>query len=275
MLDANINNKKNKNKKMSNLWKNLKKYAPTAVGVLTLDSWVTGRKDSYRDRYLEAAYKKGLQEQQASKEAAINSEHAATMLKNKITITSDNLDAANTEVNKYSTEVTRITNQMLSGNLTPEELAALKPHLEYVQCMQTKALQNQTQYTKELQDLSISNDPDILKSDFSEIFNNFVDTYREFLSILSSEQKVILLNLCGYIFLIMIMTSITTLLIGGELINYFQLESKYPKLAKYIKFQLTLRKYSLRFYIVEFYFSILILISVNIFMFSYSYFYFS
>lgn len=61
------------------------------------------------------------------------------------------------------------------------------------------------------------------------------------------------------------MTSIITILIGQELIKYFELESKYPKLAKYINFQLTLRQYYLRFYIVSFYFMLLVLISVNIF----------
>jgi hypothetical protein len=119
---------------------------------------------------------------------------------------------------------------------------------------------------------SVFLDPETLKSDFSEFFINLADTCRDFINILSSEQMVILFNLCGYIILILILTSITSLLIGQDLINYFQLEFKYPKLAKYIKFQLTLRKYYLRFYIVYFYVSILILISVNIFMFSYDYF---
>jgi len=64
------------------------------------------------------------------------------------------------------------------------------------------------------------------------------------------------------------MTSITTIVIGQDLINYFELESKYPKLATYIHFQLKLRKYYLMFYIAYFYLMFLILICVNIFMFS-------
>lgn len=85
---------------------------------------------------------------------------------------------------------------------------------------------------------------------------------------------VIIFNICGYI-TIFILTSITLILIGNDLINYFQLECKYPKLAMYINFHLALRKYQLRFYIVSFYFLILLLISVNIFMFSYNYLYIS
>jgi hypothetical protein len=65
----------------------------------------------------------------------------------------------------------------------------------------------------------------------------------------------------------MIFTSISTLLIGDKLINYFELEIKYPKLATYIKFQITMRKYSLRFYIVFLYLLLLLLISFNVVMF--------
>jgi len=62
---------------------------------------------------------------------------------------------------------------------------------------------------------------------------------------------VILFNICGYIAIFMILTNIILILIGEDLIIYFGLYSKYPKLAKYIQFQLTLRKYLLRFYIVK------------------------
>ena len=85
---------------------------------------------------------------------------------------------------------------------------------------------------------------------------------------------VILFNLSGYTMLFLLMTSITLMIIGQDLINYFELEFKYPKLAKYIHFQLKLREFYLRFYIVYFFILILILISANIFMFSYEYLYF-
>jgi hypothetical protein len=119
--------------------------------------------------------------------------------------------------------------------------------------MQEETLKKQAQYTKELQDLG-SNEPDIFKSDLSGFFMNIIDTYREYISIFSPEQIVILLNLFGYAILVMIVTSIVITIIGQDLINYYQLEIKYPKLAEYINLQLTLRKYYLRFYIVYFYF---------------------
>ena len=89
---------------------------------------------------------------------------------------------------------------------------------------------------------------------------------------LSSEQLVILFNLAGYVSLILVMTNITTLLIGDHLIKYFNLETKYPKIASYIKYKQTINKFYLKFYISYFYFLIIIIISVNIFMFTYDYF---
>lgn len=238
-----------------------------------MDSWLISRRDYFRDIYLEEAHKKGIQSEQASEQATAKAEHMVTTIKNRVQIIYDNIEKTSADVSKYSYKISDISQQMVNPKLSPQEVAELKPHLDYYTIMQKGALQKQDQYAKELQDLINSNDPETFKSDFSEFFINLVDICRDYISILSSEQMVILFNLSGYTILIMIFTSITTILIGQDLINYFQLEFKYPKLAKYIKFQLTLRKYYLRFYIVYFYFSILILISLNIFMFSYDYFY--
>ena len=104
-------------------------------------------------------------------------------------------------------------------------------------------------------------------------FNNLIDNYKEFLSSLSSEQMVIVFNILGYIMLLFTLTSITTLLIGDQLIKILELEIKYPSLANYIKLKQTLNKHYLRFYIVLFYILLFLLISVNIFMFFFEYFY--
>jgi hypothetical protein len=135
--------------------------------------------------------------------------------------------------------------------------------------MSNTAVKQQELAVKELQSLSNINDPNIVKSD---LFNNLIDSYKDFLSTLTSEQMVIVFNIIGYISLLITLSSITSILLGDQIINLLKLESKYPKLAKYIKFKQTLNKYYLRFYIILFYILILLLISVNIFMFSFEYF---
>src|ERR1700735_2420101 len=76
---------------------------------------------------------------------------------------------------------------------------------------------------------------------------------------------VIVFNIIGYIALMSSLTSLVSLLIGDQIIKPLNLETKYPKLAKYIKFKQTVNKHSLMFNI--FYTLLLILIFVIIFMF--------
>jgi len=138
--------------------------------------------------------------------------------------------------------------------------------------MSNTAVKQQELDIKELQTLSNINDPNNVKSDLSDLFNSLIDNYKDFLNTLTSEQMVIVFNIIGYTSLLITLTSITYILLGDQIINLLKLESKYPKLAKYIKFKQTLNKYYLRFYIIFLYILILLLISVNIFMFSFEYF---
>jgi hypothetical protein len=133
------------------------------------------------------------------------------------------------------------------------------------------AVKQQEADIKEIQSLSTIEDSNIVKSDLSELFNNFIDNISNFLSTLTSEQLVIVFNISGYTMLLTTLNSITSILLGDQIINWLKLEIKYPKLAKFIKFKQILNKHSLRFNIVLFYILILSLISINLYMFLYNY----
>jgi hypothetical protein len=122
-------------------------------------------------------------------------------------------------------------------------MGLLKSNLKYYEEMYKNAVKQQELAIKDIQSLSNTNDPNIVKSDLSDLFNNLIDNINGFLSTLSSDQLVIVFNLSGYIMLFFTVTSITTILIGDQLINIFKLEIRYPKLAKYIKFKQTLNKH--------------------------------
>jgi hypothetical protein len=139
--------------------------------------------------------------------------------------------------------------------------------------MYRKATEKQEADIADLKSLSGSTleDPNIVKSDLFELFNNFIDNYRDFLSTLTSDQMIMVFNICGYIMLLNTLNSITFILLGDQIINWLKLEIKYPKLAKFIKFKQILNKHSLRFNIVLFYILILSLIATNFYMFLYDY----
>jgi len=208
----------------------------------------------------------------ALEEANRKSEETIQMLKTKLIASSDRLDSSIKNVNDYSEKMSNISKEIINNSVDPKEIGALKSNFKFYKEMYDEGVKKQDTAIKEIQSLSNTNDPDIVKSDLSELFNNLIDNYREFLTTLSSEQMVIVFNISGYIMLLFTLTSITTLLIGDQLINFFKLETKYPKLAKYIKLKQTLNKHYLRFYIVLFYILLLLLISINIFMFSLEYF---
>jgi hypothetical protein len=251
-----------------------KHVLPVCLGYFTFDSWLQGKREILKNRHLEELRRAGvLKEEEALKVAERHAEHTSNMLKNKIEIISENLTASITEADMSATKVSEFATQLANPNTTPFEAARIKPRMEYYQELYQKAANNTKQHTKELNDLSTTTDPNIIRSDFSETFRNLVDTFKDFLSTISPEQLVILFNLFGYLLIIFILTNITLLLIGNEIIEYFQLERKYPEIEKYIKYKVVLRKYLLRVYIIYFYFLILVLISLNTFMFFYNYLY--
>ena len=66
-------------------------------------------------------------------------------------------------------------------------------------------------------------------------FNILIDKYKEFLSTLSVEQYGPLINILGLICITACLISLGTILYGDYLIKYFNIEAKYPKIAKFIQ----------------------------------------
>ena len=209
-----------------------------------------------------------MTKEKALEEANNKAGETIQLLKEKLTATSDRLDNSINNVNNYFDKVVDL-NKQLANN--PQNIEVIKSNLKYYEEMYKNALKQQELDIKEIH-LLIINKPNIVKSDFSDLFNNLIDNYKEFLSTLTSEQMVIVFNILGYIMLLITLTSITTLLIGDQLINILKLEIRYPKLAKYIKLKQTINKHYLRFYIALFYILLLLLIFINIYMFSLEYF---
>jgi len=63
-------------------WANLKKYAgPVILGAMSFDSWLTSKKDSFKDKILEESLQKGLAKEKALEEANRKSEEIIQTLK--------------------------------------------------------------------------------------------------------------------------------------------------------------------------------------------------
>lgn len=259
------------------IWELIKKYGIPAAGIgLSAEGFFRNKRETYRDKLVEEAIKKGVEKQKALEESKRLVDKYVHQLKAQYTAGAEKVESTTAEVKHYTEKIAETTEKLKlnSGNTNQTENNNFQTILTHYNREQGIALQKQSQAIKELQNLNnTSTEPDIFKSDLSEFFNNFIDNYREFLSTLTSEQLAILVNLWGLLILGTLFTSIITILIGDKIIQYFKLETKYPKLAEFIKIKQKINQFSLIFYIVLFYIVLIIIVSLNVLMFSYNYLY--
>ena len=78
---------------------------PIVAGYFTFYSWLNSNRETYRDKYLEVAMKKGMQENKALEQSLQQSDRASSDLKINLCATSDRLDTATQEVNNYSDQI--------------------------------------------------------------------------------------------------------------------------------------------------------------------------
>lgn len=96
--------------------------------------------------------------------------------------------------------------------------------------------------------------------------DEFLKSYKEFLSTLSSEQLGCLSNALGFMIIFIFFTSIVFMQFGDYLINSLNLEQKYPKLVKYLTYRKNINNYSLLFNFTVIYVTLIIFFFLNIFM---------
>ena len=64
-----------------------------------------------------------------------------------------------------------------------------------------------------------------------EFFTNYIDNWNKMLSTLSFEQLLAITNLCDYICISINLFTIMSILFGDQVIKYFKLEERFPKLG--------------------------------------------
>jgi len=97
--------------------------------------------------------------------------------------------------------------------------------------------------------------------------SDFRSAIREVLSELSSEELCCLSNAIGFFIILTFVISIITTLMGQKIIDYFNLETKFPKFSKYFKFREKMDHY---YILLNIFMIVLVSIScigINLFMF--------
>lgn len=87
-----------------------------------------------------------------------------------------------------------------------------------------------------------------IKNIINETGNNFVSglsDFYQFVENLSLLQHLVLLDILLFLIVILTIINILSVLFGNEIIKYFNLENRYPKLSMLFKLRSTLNKYYL------------------------------
>lgn len=83
-----------------------------------------------------------------------------------------------------------------------------------------------------------------------EFFTNYIDNWNKMLSSLTFEQLLAITNLCAYVCISINLFNIISILFGDQLINYFKLEDRFPKLGFIFKIRNKFNKFNLVFSLI-------------------------
>jgi hypothetical protein len=237
----------------------LKKYViPSVLTTISIDSYrrqVLG--NSQELSKLESDKNEVIQEIQNKlwSDKVVNME-----FKTKLEASSSRLTEVEENLKTFKNKLDVVNSKLSNNNFTNGETKEfLVTNQKYLNNELNKLEEAKNSSVKELQDI-------INNSDISSYISDFLDKYRNFVSLLDLDQLVALINIFGYIMILFTLFSITVVLIGDYLIDNFKLEIRFPKLSKLIRIKQTLNKHSLFFNIIIFYIIVIIFIIINIYI---------
>ena len=146
-----------------------------------------------------------------------------------------------------------------------------------IQNLQNIAIQtNLAQLSEDTKNLNsnmenLQNALSIFKKDNSNKFidpvSEFIKNFQDFLATLDLIHTLNMVHILASMCLFFTLLSMVTIYYGDYLIQYFRLETKYPKLAKWIKIRRQLQHYSLMWNMFLAFILILTIFTLNIWMF--------
>ena len=182
------------------------------------------------------------------------------IIQNKISTKIENLqEFINNRIKSVKTEnniLNEIVERLKDPKITDQEKNEILMQLGYDEDLLVK-----TNYTlKEILDLIDSYD----KNKFLNITNSLVEKYREFLNSLDLEHFSPLINTLGLMIITSCLISIAAIIYGDYFIKYFEIEARYPRLAKFILIRRKFQRYYTNFNFIILFIIIIILFTFNI-----------
>jgi hypothetical protein len=96
--------------------------------------------------------------------------------------------------------------------------------------------------------------------------SNYFDSLQQIINSLNFEQTLAITHISGSLFILISLFTISTILYGNYLIEYFKLESKYPKLAKLIRIRRKVKNIEIIITSILIIYVLLAMIGINIYI---------
>jgi hypothetical protein len=180
--------------------------------------------------------------------------------RNKIEATTGRIQESQSEIDRLVKKSNSIIDELNKGTLDQAKKDQLMDDLKRNVERKTDLVSKVSDQVKNIHDT-------FTKNDLSGIIQDFINSYKEFLSNLSVEQLGCLANGIGFTIIISAVNALTLTHYGNKIINYFNLESKFPKLAKFIQIRSKLSDKFIKFQILYIYLTSIVMLVINIYMF--------
>jgi hypothetical protein len=265
------------------IWELIKKAAPALSVGLSIESWRLSIKDRFQDELLR---KQSLQEAQKTANLTKAKELAEKKLHDlecNIFSKGSNLISL-AETKNLEQERLKMETHQLIREKNPDAIMQAQGRIKNLNEKIEKIQKQEMEINKEIKDLSnigvsskpgqsseILNSDDIIKAGIGGSLITFIDGYKDFISMLSTEQLAVLVSFWGHIMILNLISSLIFIVLGDELIFFLRLESKFPRLAQYIKYKQTIYKIYLKIYVSLLFLLTIILILIDIYMLTYEY----
>ena len=237
---------------MKDFLKNLGKLAPLGLGVLTIDSYARGVTKADLQKAVDNNAKKVAEQLQALESEVKNLNDSNTIVTNKLNSLSDFIISAYNEAIASSKEIWAMGSEI--NTMTTNYLKIKNPssveQLEYYSKV-TEVVEKYNSKSEELvSNLEVLRD--FVKKGFEENsskfrsiedIQNFIISYQDWLNTLSVSHRGAILHLCFSVTILFCLVSMISVFIGDQLIIYYNLENKFPRLARFIQLRRKFKKY--------------------------------
>lgn len=140
--------------------------------------------------------------------------------------------------------------------------------IEAIRSQTDEILRNQNKSVKDkFLDLFSKKSDNYTEDSIIDSIKSFIEDYTNFLFNLTFEQQIILLNLLGSILILNYVISILIIIYSTYLIEKFDLENRYPRIAIFLKYRNKFQKYFIYWNVFLIFVLLIVMITINFLLF--------